>query len=95
MIRCDCGVVEFNGNGAQLLSELSTLIHAMMTEGLGDESLMHAVVDVACTTDEELNKLSRKAKETSDLSLFIKSVARSGRVKEMMDVVDELKKGMR
>ena len=85
MIKCDRGIVEFNGNGAQLLSELSTLIHALMREGLGDKSLMYSVVDTACFTD----------KQFEELVAFVNSITHSNqcsdRVKEMMDVVQELK----
>lgn len=93
MIRCDCGVVEFDGSGAQLLSELSTLIRALLQAGLGNVDLMHTVVESACISEEELDMIVKvSSNDVNNLLSYVDAITHQKRVNEMMEVVNRLKK---
>ena len=97
MIKCDKGYVEFEGQGSELLAELSTLIRALVAEGLGDAAIMHAVVDTAIMTHEELDRELNNAL----MNMLCRATGiditrlKEGHLDEMMSVVNELKKGIK
>ena len=86
MLKVNAGCVEFQGTKVFILSEVTTLIHALLETSIDKDDILYAV-DLATKSDEELDaeikmleldkKIAEKQKEQKDLEIELKELFKS------------------